>query len=474
LDGESSPKEGLPGTSVFTGCSNIAGIIKIKVEKQYSDTLAAKIVAYIENNDNKARSEKFITKFARIYTKFVVVLGLIIAFLIPGILSLVTKNPYLSYLTGDNGYLHKGLIFLVVSCPCALVLSVPLAFFIGIGVSSKNRILVRSSSDIEQLTLIKHFVFDKTGTLTKGSLIISKIVNNSDLSNEDFIYYLSVAENYSLHPIAKIINSMNKIKISESNFQSYQEIESRGVECTYKNQHILVGNAKLMKERHISLPEGQKNTIYLVIENTLMGYLEYQDEVKEHSKLTIEELRFRNKKVSMVTGDNPDSANLVAKQIGIDDVYTNCLPLDKVGVIGKIKAKDNLVLFMGDGINDAPVLINASVGVSMGQAGSDLAIESSDIIIMNDDPYKIIDAINIAKKTKTIVIENIVFSILIKAIVMILSLIPGVNVMMWLAVFADVGVSILCVVNSLRIMLYKSKIKQFGTLEKKESPSVIS
>jgi Cd2+/Zn2+-exporting ATPase len=459
LDGEAAPKEVSKGSSVFTGCTNIGGVIKVEVNKEYTDTLAAKIVEYIENNDNKAKSEKFITKFARVYTKIVVILALVVAFVVPLIISLVSKESYKELLVGESGYLHIGLIFLVVSCPCALVLSVPLSFFIGIGVASKNRILIRSSADVEQLTSIKHFVFDKTGTLTKGSLIISKISNQSNYSDQDFIYYLAVAEHYSMHPIAKIINKMNNIKIEESNYQDYKEIESKGVTCTYEQKKLLVGNAKLLKDENLVISNSNKNTIYLYIDGISQGFIEYQDEVKEHSKLTVNELLASNKKVSMVTGDNEESAHLVASQIGISDVYTNCLPLDKVGVISKIKSKDNLVLFMGDGINDAPVLINANLGVSMGQAGSDLAIESSDIIIMNDDPHKIIDAISIAKRTKTIVIENILLAIIVKVVVMALSFIPNIIVPMWLAVFADVGISILCVFNSLRIMFFKSKIK---------------
>ncbi|MDR2828291.1 MAG: cadmium-translocating P-type ATPase [Acholeplasmatales bacterium] len=457
LDGESVPKYASIDSEVYTGTINVSNIIKVKVNKLWADTTAAKIIEYIENSDNKSKSEKFITKFARIYTKIVVLAAVLVAFLVPFIIWLVVKGSYYDLMIE---YVHKGLIFLVISCPCALVLSIPLAFFIGIGTASKNHILVRSSADIEQLTKINSFVFDKTGTLTKGSLNISKINKNIEISTKDIVFLLAICEHYSAHPIAKIINSMNLEVIEESKYSEYKEIVGQGVTCVYSGNKYYLGNELLFKNSGVdtSATKFEKSTIYLFKNNQYIGSVSYEDEIKENSSVTVNELKNIGKSVYMVTGDNEQSAKNVASKLGIDDikVFHNCLPLDKVGVISKIKSKNNLVLFMGDGINDAPVLKNANLGVSMGQAGSDLAIESSDIIIMNDDPYKLLDGIKIAKKTRRIALENIIIAVGIKFLIMLLTFF-GIEYM-WLAIFADVGVALICVLNCLRILTYKSKV----------------
>jgi Cd2+/Zn2+-exporting ATPase len=455
LDGESAPKNLQANGSVYTGTTLISGLLTIKVEKGYTDTVAAKIIAYMESGKDQAKSEEFITRFARVYTKIVVLLALLIAFVVPLVISLVNQTSY-----GDLilNYLKTSMVFLVVSCPCALVLSIPLTFFLGIGVSSKHNILIRSSGAVDKLTRINRFVFDKTGTLTKGSLMIEKMEHAPELTDEEFFQALAIAEQHSLHPIAVILKKMGTSEIKESSYNGYDDIAGKGIKTKYEGNEYWLGNAKLYLDSGITLPDlgHLSNSIFLAINGVYQGYLHFSDTIKVNSKRTIDTLLAQEKEVAMVTGDSEQSANEVASRLGITAIYSNCMPLDKVAVISKLQQKSNLVLFMGDGINDGPVLSNASVGVSMGAAGSDLAIEASDLIIMNDDPYQIIEAIRIAKLTKRIVIENIVLALGVKLLIMILSFIfPSMPA--FVAVLGDSGLAMLCVVSSFRVLLYRSQ-----------------
>jgi Cd2+/Zn2+-exporting ATPase len=343
-------------------------------------------------------------------------------------------------------YVERALIFLVISCPCALVLSIPLSFFSGIGAQSKQGVLVKSGSDIETLAELKNVVFDKTGTLTKGTFEIVDIVSKD---NDLLIKYAAHAESFSTHPIAKSIVSSYPYPINQSLVTEVSEVFGQGVSCLFENHKLLVGSAKLMEQNHIALPVIQqgKTIVYVAYDNQLTGYLTISDVLKENSKKTIEELRKQMIDVSVVTGDHMQSAEHMLNGLHIK-TYANCLPEDKVSIVESYIQKGKTA-FIGDGVNDAPVLISANLGVAMGGLGSDAAIEAADAVIMNDDPYKIIDAIRISKKTMRIVKQNIVFAISIKVIVLILGALGLAN--MWLAIFADVGVSLLAVFNSLRI-----------------------
>ena len=345
IDGESTPKEVNKGSLVYAGTTNIGNTIIIKATNEYSDSVASKIIEMIGKTSNKTKTEKFLTRFSRLYTKIVIILALIIALIVPLIIALVTKVPYGKLLIGDFGYLHRGLVFLVISCPCALVLSIPFSFFVAIGIASKNKVLVRSSVDIEILSKIKTFIFDKTGTLTKGSMTITKINNTSRFADIEFVRYFAIAEYQSIHPLAKIILKMNSSEINSSLFSSFEEIPLKGVSCVYDNTSIFVGNRSLMNELNIKVPKTHQNSLFLVVNNEYLGFIEFQDEIKENAKEVVSLLKRNNKKVMMITGDSHTTALEVAQTLGIDEVHSQCLPENKYAIVSSIKNRDKNTRF---------------------------------------------------------------------------------------------------------------------------------
>lgn len=445
VSGESMPRDAFEGTHVLSGSINLSGLITLQVMKKYQDSTVQKILDFVENNAmKKANAEKFMTRFAKIYTPIVVGLAFLLAFLVPLILSWIQDVSYASLLLT---YIRRALIFLVISCPCALVLSIPLSFFAGIGSASRKGILFKSGSDLEKMAYIEHVVFDKTGTLTEGKFKLDQIVSGEpDLILE----YAAHAEYHSNHPIAKSILEAYGKKPDDRMVLSVREYAGKGVRANYKGIHLLVGNERLMDEHHVKYRKTyQMGTIvYVAANEEFMGYLVIKDQIKKRAKRAVQGLLKQHIGVSMVTGDYDSEAKDVGFQVGIEDYYANCLPEDKVRIIEALKAARQ-VAFVGDGINDAPVLSMADLGIAMGGIGSDVAIEASDVVIMNDDPHRVLIGYHLAKKTMRIVIQNVIMALGIKALVLVLGALGYAN--MWLAIFADVGVSILAVANAMRI-----------------------
>ena len=450
LTGESMPKDVIEGDEVLSGCINLNGAIKIQVTKEYGESTVSKILDLVENaSSRKSKSENFITKFAKYYTPIVVIIAVILAIIPP----LIIKGASFAE------WLYRALSFLVVSCPCALVISIPLSFFGGIGGASKIGILIKGSNYLEALANTEIAVFDKTGTLTKGVFEVQK-VNAIGVSKEELLEIAAYGENYSNHPISKSIKQAYNKKIDESQIIDVQELSGLGIEAKIKNQNVLLGNEKLMNEKGIKFEKSKDigTILYIAIEGKYAGYILIRDKIKEDSKKTIDELK-RNgiKQTVILTGDRQNVGEAVAKEIGIDKVYTELLPDEKVKKVEellKTKTEKGKLVFVGDGINDAPVLTLADIGIAMGGLGADSAIEAADIVIMTDEPSKIIKAIKISKKTMRIVKENIVFAIFVKIAVLILTAF-GLSTM-WEAVFADVGVSIIAIINALRVLYTKN------------------
>ena len=447
LTGESLPVFVEENTEVLSGSLNVDGMIEIKVTKEYKDSAISKIIEMVENaSDKKAQSEKFITKFARYYTPFVVLAALVVGIGIPMIF-------------GDfKLWFGRALIFLVISCPCALVLSVPLTFFSSIGLASKRGILIKGGNYLEKLKDIEAVVFDKTGTLTKGKFKIEKINCSEGFSENEVLEIGKAGEFYSNHPIGKAVLNYKDIKISETDIKDYKEISGKGVSALYKEKNILVGNKKLMEDNNIAVEnigEEDGTTVYIALNNEYIGSLHLADEIKNDSSKTLEKLKKMNIKTYMLTGDNKKIGESVGKKLGFEkeNVFTGLLPQDKVSVLNKIKEKSKGVIFVGDGINDAPVLSLADIGIAMGGAGSDIAVESADIVFINDEPYKVVETLKIAAENKKVVMQNIYFSLGVKLLVMILGVIGLAN--MWLAIFADVGVSAIAVLNASKILRIK-------------------
>ena len=429
LTGESVPRTVSTGDSVISGCINLNGVLKIKVTKEFGESTVTKILELVEHaSSKKARTEKFITKFAAYYTPAVVILALMIAFIPP------------LFITGN--WIERALTFLVISCPCALVISIPLSFFAGIGSASKNGILIKGSNYLELLAKPDTVVFDKTGTLTKGVFKVREV--HSD--EPDFLKYAAYAESASSHPIAAAIREAYGQEIPEQN--NIEEIEGLGIKAIIDGKEILAGSAKLVKTEPINT---DGTVVYVSINGNYCGYIVIADEVKDDSKETIEKLKTLGIKTVMLTGDSKNTADKVQKKLGVDNAFAELLPEDKVNKLEKIiKTAGGSVIFVGDGINDAPVLTRADVGIAMGGLGSDAAIEAADAVIMDDSPSKLITSIKIARKTMRIVKQNIVFALGVKALFLILG---GIGIMtMWGAVFADVGVALLAVLNSLRTL----------------------
>lgn len=448
LTGESLPREIEEGMEVISGCINQSGILKIKTTKEFGESTVAKILDLVENSsEKKARTENFITRFAKYYTPIVVFAALALAVIPP----LVTGDAF-------SEWVYRALTFLVISCPCALVISIPLSFFGGLGGASKCGVLIKGSNYLEALANTQIIVFDKTGTLTKGSFAVSKI-HAKDISNEQLLEIAAYAESYSTHPISQSIKHAYNKEINNSRIQNVQEIAGHGVSAVIDNKTVLAGNAKLMNREHIQYePCTEAGTvIYVAIDNKFVGYILIEDEIKDDAPFAIKELKANGiKQTVMLTGDSDAVGKKVAKKLGLDRVYTQLLPADKVAHVEELlqslhqtNPKGKLA-FVGDGINDAPVLARADVGIAMGGLGSDAAIEAADVVLMTDEPSKIATTKKIARKTLAIAYENIVFAIGIKLIVLALGALGFAS--MWAAVFADVGVSIIAILNAIRAL----------------------
>ena len=444
LTGESVPKCLKTGDNAVSGCINTNGVLTIKVEKEFGESTVSKILELVEHaSSKKAKAENFITKFARYYTPAVVF----------GAVALAILPPLFIQGAQFSTWLQRALTFLVISCPCALVISVPLGFFAGIGGASRNGILIKGACYIEALSKPYTVVFDKTGTLTKGTFAITSINPVKNITTDYLLKVSAYAENYSNHPIASSIKNAFAEKIDKDLINNVEEIAGNGVKATVNGKEILAGNCKLMKMFNIAYIEAENigASIYIAENGKFIGSITISDELKPDSKLAIEKLNKKVKQTVMLTGDSKTPAEYVAKELGIKNVYSELLPSQKVEKLEElIEAKQGSVIFVGDGINDAPVLTRADVGIAMGGLGSDSAIEASDVVIMTDEPSKVSKVISIAHKTMTIVKENIAFALGIKALFLILGAFGFVT--MWGAVFADVGVTLIAVINSLRAL----------------------
>ena len=451
LTGESLPQDVSEGSQVISGCINLTGFIKIKVSKEYGESTVSKILDLVENaSSKKSQSENFITKFAKYYTPIVVIIAVFLAIIPPLLIDNATFSDWI----------YRALSFLVVSCPCALVISIPLSFFGGIGGASKMGILIKGSNYLEQLANTEIIVFDKTGTLTEGVFEVQK-VKAIDISEDELLKITAYAENYSNHPISLSVRKAYGKEIDEKQIQDTDELSGRGIVAKIENKEILVGNEKLMNEKQIKFDKCKDigTVLYIAINGKFAGYIVISDKIKKDSKKAIEDLKKNNiKETIMLTGDRKTVGESVAKELGIDKVYTELLPNDKVKKVENIlkeTSENGKLAFVGDGINDAPVLAISDIGIAMGGLGSDAAIEAADIVLMTDEPSKIVSAINLSKRTMKIVKENIIFAIFIKILVLILSAV-GLSTMWW-AVFADVGVSIIAILNALRVLRVKNK-----------------
>lgn len=446
LTGESVPREVKTGDEILSGAINDNGVLKVKVNKEYGESTVARILELVENASNKkAPTEKFITKFSKVYTPIVVFIAIIVAIVPP----LLIKDATFSE------WLYKALSLLVVSCPCALVVSIPLGVFSGIGAASKKGILVKGGNYLEALKESEIVVFDKTGTLTKGVFKVTNI-NAKNISEDELLEITAIGESNSNHPIALSIANAYGKEINKNEIESYKEVAGHGVEAIIKGKKVLLGNSKLMKSNNISYDEVDTigTIVHIAIDGEYKGNIVISDEVKENVKEALTELKSVGiKKTIMLTGDSKVVADKVAKAIGIDEVHAELLPSDKVNKVEEIlnkKSANGKVLFVGDGINDAPVLARADIGIAMGGVGSDAAIEAADVVLMKDKVEAISEAIRVSRKTSKILWQNIIFSLAIKVAVMILVIFGLTN--MWAAVFADVGVTLLAVLNSMRII----------------------
>mgnify|MGYP002577544123 FL=1 len=442
LTGESKLTQVSENKNVLSGSIVVDGMIEVKVTEKYENSTVSRILDLVENaTDKKAKTETFVNKASSIYTPIVIGLAAIVAIFLP----LFTDIPY----TGNNGSIYRALIFLVISCPCSIAISVPLSYFSGIGKSSKEGILIKGSDYIDAIKDIKEVVFDKTGTLTKGEFEITKIDTFENYTEQEVLKYAAMGEKYSNHPIAKSIMKANKEEIAE--VQDFKEIAGKGLSYQYNGETVLIGNSVLV-DANDSNEEGATK-IYVKINDKLAGIIYLGDTVKEGVVETIKELKKLGIKTNMFTGDNKQIAEKTGKEIGIQNIKSEMLPQDKYNAFEEIinkKEEKAKVAFVGDGINDSPVLARADVGISMGGVGSESAIEASDVVIMTDNVSKILDAIKISKKTCGIIRQNLVFAITVKVLILFLSTI-GLSGM-WQAVFADVGVTILTIFNTLRIL----------------------
>lgn len=447
LTGESIPRELLVDDQAISGIINLNGVLTIRVNKSYEDSTVSKILDLVENaSTRKAPTEKYISKFAAVYTPIVVFLALALAVLPP---LLFQGESY-------NVWVYRALVFLVISCPCALVISIPLGFFGGIGGASKRGILVKGSNYLEALNDVEIVIFDKTGTLTKGVFTVTSSNPKEGFTEDELFEYAAYAENYSNHPIAKAILSKYKKTININRISEYKDLPGYGISLKIDNKNILVGNSKLMIKENVDFEEVKTNgsIIYVSSDLNFIGSIIVSDEIKIDSKQTIKELKKLGvKKTVMLTGDRKSVGEEIGKYLEIDEVFSELLPTDKIDKFEQIestKSTKGKIIFVGDGINDAPVLARTDIGIAMGGLGSDAAIEAADVVIMTDEPSKIITAIKVAKKTRRIVYQNIILAMVVKGIFLVLGAFGIAS--MWEAVFADTGVALLAVFNALRVM----------------------
>ncbi|QWG78360.1 MULTISPECIES: heavy metal translocating P-type ATPase [Bacillus cereus group] len=450
LTGESVPREVEVGNDVLSGFVNQNGVLIVEVTKEFGESTVSKILDLVQNaSSKKAPTENFITKFARYYTPVVVITAAIMAFIPPLILEGATFSDWI----------YRALVFLVISCPCALVVSIPLGFFGGIGGASKSGILVKGSNYLEALNDVKYIVFDKTGTLTKGVFKVTKMEPSEGITAEKLLEYAAFAEVYSNHPIAQSIRNAYGKSIDENAIEDYSEISGHGTVVKVQGKEIFAGNAKLMSKENITFkqPNTVGTLVHVAVDGKYAGYIVISDEVKEDSKQAIQKLKELGiKKTVMLTGDAKSVGEAVGKELGLDEVHAELLPHQKVEEIEKIDAAKRgkeKIAFVGDGINDTPVLARADVGIAMGGLGSDAAIEAADIVIMTDEPSKIATAVKIAKRTRSIVWQNIIFALGVKGLVLLLGAF-GIATM-WEAVFSDVGVTLIAVLNAMRVLRVK-------------------
>ena len=453
LTGESVPRSAKCGEEVISGCINMTGVIKLKTTKEFGDSTVSKILDLVENSSmKKSRSENFITKFARYYTPAVCYSALALA-LIPPIISVIMgMSP------NFQTWIIRALTFLVISCPCALVISIPLSFFGGIGCASTNGILVKGSNYLEALADTKYIVFDKTGTLTKGVFEVNGVYPESGYTDKDLLYYAAYAESASSHPISISLKKAYGEKLDLEHVTGIEEIAGHGVQATVDGKPVYAGNSKLMKKNGLTITQehDEGTVVYIAIDGAYAGCITIADVIKSTSKDAIRGLKKSGIKTVMLTGDTKKTADKVAAEVGVDMVRSELLPADKVSEVEALleqkQGKENLA-FVGDGINDAPVLSRADIGIAMGALGSDAAIEAADVVLMDDDPAKIALAMKISMKTLRIVRENIVFALFVKAICLILGALGIAN--MWIAIFADVGVMVIAVINATRALRIK-------------------
>ncbi|MGN0316971.1 MAG: heavy metal translocating P-type ATPase [Lachnospira sp.] len=453
LTGESLPRDVALGDSVISGCINISGLIKIKTTKEFGESTVSKILDLVENaSSKKSRSENFISKFARYYTPAVCYGALALAFIPPLVLMVTGAAP------DWIGWIYRALTFLVISCPCALVISIPLSFFAGIGGASNQGVLVKGSNYLETLSKAKIVVFDKTGTMTEGVFEVTGVFHN-DMPKEQLIEYAALAESFSTHPISKSLKDAYGKKIDETRVSEVQEISGEGVTARVDGQEVAAGNARLMKRLGLTAKDCDKvgTLVHVAVDGSYAGVILISDKLKPHAKEAVRSLKKAGvRKTVMLTGDAKQVADSVAAELGIDEVYSELLPADKVTKVEELlesKSDKDMLVFVGDGINDAPVLSRADIGIAMGALGSDAAIEAADVVLMDDDPLKISKAIKISRKCLRIVYQNMYFAIGIKLICLLLGALGIAG--MWLAIFADVGVMVIAVLNAIRALFVK-------------------
>ncbi|MGI5891792.1 MAG: heavy metal translocating P-type ATPase [Bacillota bacterium] len=450
LTGESLPRDVEPGNDILSGSININGVLTVQVTRSFAQSTAAKILELVQSaGSRKAQTENFITKFARYYTPLVVISALLIALV-----------PPLVQGAGFSDWIYRSLVFLVISCPCALVISIPLGFFGGIGGASRKGVLVKGSKYLEALNSVETVVFDKTGTLTQGVFNVTEVKAQKDYSREQLLEYAAYAESYSNHPIAAAILHHYGQEIDERKIVCYEEITGYGIRANMTGQKILAGNAKLMKQANINYDKVDSvgTIVHVSVNNAYVGYILISDEVKKDAAHAIQLLKGMGiKKVVMLTGDTKSVGEKIGKELGLDEVYAELLPADKVEKLELMeshKSAQAKIIFVGDGMNDAPVLARSDIGIAMGGLGSDAAIEAADIVIMTDEPSKVATVIKIAKRTRTIVWQNILFALGVKLVFIALGALGIAS--MWEAVFADVGVAIIAISNAMRVMMVKN------------------
>ena len=450
LTGESVPRDVKLGDEIFSGCINMTGVLRVQTTKEFGESTVSKILDLVENaSSRKARSENFISKFAKYYTPIVCYSALALA-IVPPVVSI-----FMQMAPNWGDWLYRALSFLVTSCPCALVISIPLSFFGGIGGASKDGILIKGSNYIETLASAKYMVFDKTGTVTQGVFEVTKVTPNQ-ISEEELLEYAALAENYSTHPISKSLKNAYGKQLDVSVVSDVQEISGNGVIANVKGKNVAVGNTKLMNRLNVPYAKADAigTLVYVAVDGAFAGSIVISDKIKPSAKTAMEELKKAGiKKLVMLTGDAKNVAEHVAAELGIDEVHSELLPADKVAKVEAMlaeKGEKEKLVFVGDGVNDAPVLSRADVGIAMGAIGSDAAIEAADIVLMDDDPAKIAKAIKHSKKCMRIVYQNIYFAIGVKVLCLLFVAVGLAN--MWLAIFADVGVMVIAVINATRTL----------------------